>query len=53
MIVAGIKANESRILIGKDAEMISFVSRLFPKRYLSILERLSGHKIRGLRKKLP
>ncbi|HSU25468.1 MAG TPA: SDR family NAD(P)-dependent oxidoreductase [Pyrinomonadaceae bacterium] len=51
VIVAGIKAKEPRILIGKDAEMISLVSRLFPRRYLSILERLSGHKM-SLRKKL-
>ena len=51
VIVAGIKAKEPRILIGKDAEMISLISRLFPRRYLSILERLSGHKM-SLRKKL-
>lgn len=50
VIVAGIKAQNSRILIGTDAKMISLVSRLFPKRYLSLFERISGHKM-SLRKK--
>jgi NAD(P)-dependent dehydrogenase (short-subunit alcohol dehydrogenase family) len=51
VIVAGIKAGDPRILIGRDAEMISLVSRLFPRRYLSVLERMSGHKM-SLRRKL-
>jgi len=50
VIVAGIKANDPRILIGKDAHSISILSRLFPKRYLGIMERISGHKM-SLRKK--
>lgn len=50
VIIDGIKANNPRILIGKDAKAISIISRMFPKRYLSILERLSGHKM-SLRKK--
>ncbi len=50
VIVKGIKSNEPRILIGKDAKAISIISRLFPRRYLSILERLNGHKL-SLRKK--
>lgn len=50
VIVKGIKSKDPRILIGKDAKGISFFSRLFPKRYLSILERLAGHKM-SLRKK--
>lgn len=50
VIVKGIKARNSRILIGKDAYSISFLSRLFPKRYLRIMERISGHKM-SLRKK--
>ncbi len=49
-IVAGIKARNPRILIGKDAFAISILSRLFPQRYLGIMERLSGHKM-SLRKK--
>ncbi len=50
VIVKGIKTRNPRILIGKDAYMISLLSRLFPKRYLRIMERISGHKM-SLRKK--
>jgi NAD(P)-dependent dehydrogenase (short-subunit alcohol dehydrogenase family) len=50
VIVAGIKSKNPRILIGQDAYVISLISRLFPKRYLSIIERISGHKM-SLRKK--
>ena len=50
VIVNGIKANEPRILIGKDAKAISLISRLFPRGYLKVLERLNGHKM-SLRKK--
>ena len=44
-IVRGIKARNPRILIGKDAVGISIFSRLFPKRYLGVIERLAGHKM--------
>lgn len=50
VIVQGIKSKNSRILIGKDAAAISLFSRLFPKRYLGVIERLAGHKM-SLRKK--
>lgn len=50
VIVRGIKSRNSRILIGKDAAAISLFSRLFPKRYLGVIERLAGHKM-SLRKK--
>ncbi|MEO6656398.1 MAG: SDR family NAD(P)-dependent oxidoreductase [Pyrinomonadaceae bacterium] len=50
VIVKGIKEKNPRILIGKDAKAISLISRLFPKGYLRILERLNGHKM-SLRKK--
>ncbi len=50
VIVEGIKAKNPRILIGKDARAISHISRLFPKKYLAIIERLNGHKM-SLRKK--
>jgi len=50
VIVTGIKTRNTRILIGKDAKAISFFSRLFPKNYLGVLERLNGHKL-SLRKK--
>ena len=50
VIIQGIKSGETRILIGQDAKTISLLSRLFPKRYLRIMERISGHKM-SLRKK--
>jgi NAD(P)-dependent dehydrogenase (short-subunit alcohol dehydrogenase family) len=50
VIVRGIKDRDPRILIGKDARAISMFSRLFPKRYLGVIERLAGHKM-SLRKK--
>lgn len=49
-IVRGIKSRNPRILIGKDALGISLLSRLFPKRYLGVIERLAGHKM-SLRKR--
>jgi short-subunit dehydrogenase len=50
VILQGIKSRNPRILIGKDARAISVLSRLFPRRYLGIIERLNGHKM-SLRKK--
>lgn len=50
VILDGIKSGEVRILIGKDAKAMNLISRLFPRKYLSVLERLSGHKL-SLRKK--
>lgn len=44
-IALGIERNETRILIGRDATVIDWVSRLFPTRYLQILERLTGSSI--------
>ena len=51
VIVNGIKANNPRILIGTDAYLISAFSRVFPRRYLGIIERIAGHKM-SLRKRL-
>ena len=50
IILRGINEKNPRILIGKDARSISILSRLFPKKYLKIIERLNGHKM-SLRKK--
>jgi len=50
VIFKGIVDKNPRILIGKDARAISLLSRLFPKRYLTIIERLNGHKM-SMRKK--
>lgn len=49
-ILRGIKSENPRILIGKDAHAINYVSRLFPKKYLRIIEKIAGHRL-DLRKK--
>lgn len=48
-IVRGIKSENSRILIGKDAHLISYIHRLFPKNYLRLFTKLTGHRM-SLRK---
>jgi NAD(P)-dependent dehydrogenase (short-subunit alcohol dehydrogenase family) len=48
-IIAAIRTKDPRLLIGKDARAISHISRLFPRSYLRIIERLNGHKM-SLRK---
>jgi short-subunit dehydrogenase len=50
VIVRGVKKKNPRILIGADAWAINFVSRLFPRRYLDVIHRISGHRL-DLRKK--
>ena len=45
VIVKGIKSKNPRILIGKDAYAINYVSRLFPRKYLRVIEKLSGHRL--------
>jgi len=50
VIIKGVKAKNPRILIGPDAQAINIVSRLFPKRYLEVIHRISGHRL-DLRKK--
>lgn len=45
VIVKGIKTENPRILIGSDAHAINYVSRLFPRKYLKIIERLAGHRL--------
>lgn len=50
VIFRGIVDKNPRILIGKDAWAISLLSRLFPKKYLKVIERLNSHKM-SLRKK--
>ena len=50
VIVKGIKSENPRILIGKDAHAISYIHRIFPKSYLRIFEKLAGHRL-DLRKK--
>ncbi len=50
VIINGIKTENPRILIGKDAKMINTIQRLFPKKYLKMIERIAGHRL-DLRKK--
>lgn len=50
VIVRGVRQKNPRILIGADAWAINFVSRLFPRRYLEVIHRISGHRL-DLRKK--
>jgi NAD(P)-dependent dehydrogenase (short-subunit alcohol dehydrogenase family) len=50
VIVRGMNEGNPRILIGKDAQAISLFSRMFPKNYLRVIERLAGHKM-SLRKR--
>lgn len=42
IIVAGIKARQSRIIVGPDALLLSRIARLFPKKYLAVANKLSG-----------
>lgn len=49
-ILSAISTKNPRLLIGKDARAISHLSRLFPKSYLKMIEKLNGHKM-SLRKK--
>jgi NAD(P)-dependent dehydrogenase (short-subunit alcohol dehydrogenase family) len=49
-ILRGIKSENPRILIGKDAHAINYAARLFPKKYLKVIEKIAGHRL-DLRKK--
>jgi NAD(P)-dependent dehydrogenase (short-subunit alcohol dehydrogenase family) len=44
-IITGIRNKNPRILIGRDAHLISLVHRLFPKRYLNVIEKIAGHRL--------
>ncbi len=45
IIVKGIKAKNPRILIGADARLLSFITRIFPRRYFSIIDSISGGRL--------
>ena len=45
VIIKGIKKENPRILIGKDAYAMNYISRLFPTKYLKMLEKLAGQKL--------
>ncbi len=45
VIVKGVKRQNPRILIGSDARQINIIQRLFPAKYFSVMDRLSGGKL--------
>ncbi|MDM7920823.1 MAG: SDR family NAD(P)-dependent oxidoreductase [Pyrinomonadaceae bacterium] len=46
IIVAGIKSRSPRIIVGPDARVLSWIQRVFPKRYLAIANAISGGKLK-------
>lgn len=51
IIVNGIKKKEVRIVVGQDAKRIDKIQRLFPKTYYSVMDRLTGGKLKGMMRK--
>ena len=41
-IVRGIKARRPRIIVGTDAQIVSRIARIFPRRYLALINLISG-----------
>jgi short-subunit dehydrogenase len=50
IIVKGIKRKNPRILIGADARQINRIQRLFPAKYFSVMDTLSGGKLSAFMK---
>ncbi len=48
VIVKGIKRRKTRILIGADARLLSLFARIFPRRYYSIVNLVSGGKLKNV-----
>ncbi|HEV7645892.1 MAG TPA: SDR family NAD(P)-dependent oxidoreductase [Pyrinomonadaceae bacterium] len=51
IIVTGIKNKNPRILVGSDAKQIDKIQRWFPRKYFSVMNRLSGGKLEAMMKK--
>ena len=51
IIVRGIKNKEVKILVGSDAKLIDKIQRWFPRKYFSVMDRVSGGKLKALMKK--
>lgn len=49
VILEGVKKRSPRILIGSDANQISIIQRLFPKRYFEVMDRFSGRLLSRFR----
>lgn len=47
IIVNGIKARRPRIVVGSDAKFLSAFARLFPRRYYSVVNFLTGGKLKN------
>lgn len=47
IIVKGIKSRQTRIVIGADARALSFFTRLFPRRYFSVLNLIFGGRLKN------
>lgn len=48
IIVKGIKKRKPRILIGIDARLLSIINRIFPRRYFSLINFLSGGRLKDV-----
>lgn len=48
IIVKGIKKRKPRILIGIDARLLSIINRVFPRRYFSFINFLSGGRLKDV-----
>lgn len=48
IIVKGIKARNPRILIGADARLLSLIGRFFPRRYSSLINFISGGRLKNV-----
>jgi NAD(P)-dependent dehydrogenase (short-subunit alcohol dehydrogenase family) len=46
IIVKGIKARNPRIVVGADARLLSLFARIFPRRYFSIVNLISGGRLK-------
>ncbi len=46
IIIKGIKKRSPRIIVGPDAQLLSWIQRLFPKRYLAIANAISRGKLK-------
>lgn len=48
IIVKGIKKQSPRILIGVDARLLSVIGRIFPRRYFSLINFISGVRLKDV-----
>lgn len=48
IIVKGIKKQSPRILIGVDARLLSVIGRIFPRRYFSLINFISGGRLKDV-----